>query len=472
MDKKKYALVWLQIFSLIFLVIFGAFFWRDLLIRTTTLEADYALHYHVLHNAYLEKIYQYQISTPVIHIKKINNREVIQKKSVSAYNVNSPLASLIMKILMNGSENLSINLLIYIVISLLGVIISAHLFLFREKSLNTSPWLLPLSLCILMSWPGIMIFVFGQFSFVFLPLLIGAYLLDTSKQYFLSATMLGLLGTLKFFFLIFILLFLVRHQWRYAGIFLLSFICFFFLPLIYFPWHIYMQFFHIMLSKVPVLQGAVNFLNGSTLGFLIKIFAVSGPVNFLNLSIALRVSMILLPGGFIISWILYDYFYLRKLPYYVNAIRFSFLIILALLCSPLGWVYYTIFMVIPVAVIIEISTRYQLSKLCMTLFFSTFILMYGTWVPYKNFMLYQLSSYSAFAVFLFALFTLIAASHSVKRAIPANQLRSQTKMILIGIFIISLLNIVLLWQNFGLDSVLKWDKTLYLEKNIKGNWIT
>lgn len=453
---KKTWIVSLNFFaaaSILFIVFFS---WQYLTIGTTHLRADYSIFYHTLnaHGPVYQKYYaRYVDQSP-------------QSAPQLAINLNTPTMNIILKGLLNVSSNISLTVLMWTVLSVLFSMLSIYLLMSYYGS-NQLQYLLPLTWLFFISWPSIYAQVGGEVSFIALPVLCAAFLLGHQKKWQVMAAALGLLASLKIFFLVFIVGFLIRREWKLAAIFIASFLVFFFAPMIYFSWQDYLKFFQLPNDSQVFISHSGFSMNGALLGFVLNSLSFfHKPVTLTQLHVIVgSVSAYLLFRACV-----YYYRYLHYLPDYIYELSFSFFVVLALLLSPLAWVYYYIYLVIPVLTLLKINRQYKFSTLFYILFALACFLPMLSWISPVNFAVLIVRQYSAFADLIVWMVCLHLASNAVKNK---EKKMASAPMVSVGILMTSsLLTIILLLCNYGFPHYFTIDKKAYEKENSPGLWIS
>ena len=259
-------------------------------------------------------------------------------------------------------------------------------------------------------------------------------------------------------FLIFVLLFIPARQWKWMSLFMISFLFFFFLPTLYFPWPVYQAFFQMAHHYILFIERAMLPMNGSLLGVVTNVVRLWHPAST---TMQIRVCTIILCLYVLVRWIIYDNNQLRHFSSYSKELRFSFLIVLALICSPLGWEYYFLFLIIPVVVMLEISGRYALSVLFYIFFTAAMIFPYFGWMDKTNGFAYIVQSFCVFLALIFFLVALISAARSVHRAQPP--VFNQAYCIIGILSVCVLINVILILFNYGMPYFLDITEKSYLQ---------
>lgn len=359
MDQhKKIKLILLNVLCVFLLSYFTFLYWQYLTVSAERTLVDYTLFYKTLH----QKNEFYKVYTAAASYQFSKNQNGQWQITVfshrHAVNLNTPAMTLWVKAMVNMGQSLKINVLAWILVSLGCAFITCFIAMrWFQSSLLLHYGFFPILLLFWISYPAFYNLNIGEVSFFLMPLLAIGFVLYDKKYDLFAAIVLGFLASLKLFFLLFILLFLARKQWQSAALFVLSFFAFFLLPLCFLPISAYHAFFEILHSQTILMANAVLPINASLMG-LIATLSHLIPAPLSNTQIICTAT--LFSSYIVIRWLIYDVRFLQALPNYANALRVSFLIIIALLCSPLGWNYYFIFLLIPITVLMKINQQYQL----------------------------------------------------------------------------------------------------------------
>lgn len=404
----------------------------------------------------------------VLHSEKKDNKIVMKTSApISMVNMNTPLMNLFMKKLLSIYSRLNFTVFTYIVCSLIFASVSMVMLL-RYFSLPCN-YVFPCLGLFWLSWPSLYALKLGQISFFVLPFLVFPFLLLEKRAYFVIAVLLGLLASLKLFFLIFLLFFLTRAQWRLSIVFVLSFLFFFFLPLFYFHWSDYQAFFLVASKHELFLQRSFLPVNGSLLGFVAHMTSL---FHFAPSQYQLIFSATALCLYVIIRYVIYDCFFLQKLPDQADALRFSFLIVIALLCSPLGWLYYFIFLIIPFMTVIKISQRYVISKWLYVFLINALLLLFFPFIKKTVGFLGFIAQFSMLMSLICCLFVLIVAARAVNCGVLIDGENNQPNW-LVSIFVFYVLwGFILLSFNYGMPYFLNPDKTNYFKQTARVFWLS
>lgn len=473
---KNVRLISLNIICVILVMCFSLLSWKNLTVSSEKFQSDYATFYKIFHeeNA-LYKIYK---SYDVVGINTNNvEKKILINNERSAINLNTPLMSLLLKKLVTVSTKLSINTLVWVLLSLGCAILSFFMlmqsiaepsvdFVFSKVNLTSLYYFFPALSLLWLSWPALFNTGSGQIAFFLLPFLSVGFFLDQNKRYVISAAMLALLASLKIFFLIFILLYVIRRQFKLAVLFVITFLIFFYLPVITIGWREFQYFFVNTHLSWDIINRATSPLNGTIMGFVGNIFRLLKMKPALN---EITIPAVILSLGVIVAWISYDYQVLRHLRRFKNELRFSFLIVLALICSPLGWIYYHVFLLIPVWIMLCIAKEISLTKRFYLYFFLALFLPYLTAIACIGAITEVIQRFSVFLSLLCWLQSLCILSRCI-----ASQKKDESNAqypILTLLIIYILCGVSLLFFNKGLPYFLSLNKTKYLDSTPSGVWM-
>ena len=457
----------LNIAALFFLVLFSFLSWQLLTVCTQKLRCDYATFYKTFSQDH--QFYQFYTAVDVVGASSILQKPVTYiNNERTSFNLNTPLMTLVLKEIVTVSDNLQKQTAVWVIAALfcagLSILILQNTIVL---STHAHRYFLLILLALWMNWFALFNTAAGQIAFFLLPLLCLIFYLDHLKRYGSSAILIGLMASLKLFFLLFLLLYCVRRQWRYFVIAATAFIFFFFLPLLSMHWENYQLFFHLNAFSWGIVNRATSGLNGTLLGFVGNVFrrfylhpsllVIAIPTIFLTL-------LILLSG------LIFNNRVIRYLPAFSDELQFCFFIVLTLLCSPLGWMYYYIFLLIPAWVIFAIAGQFTLSKRFFIYFTAALFLPYFTSIDGSSVLSEVVQRFSVFIAllcWLASLFLLSDAVHKSEKNIHGGQ-----ALIITIIVLYILTGITLLSYNKGLVDFLNIDKTHYMKTEPQGIWLS
>lgn len=452
----KTKLIFLNIFCLFAISLLCVLSWNQLRYSIRYFDNDYKTFYMTLHGVtrpYHENQYVRVLS---MHKEKNGKAHLKTTPVLSAINMNSPTMSLLLKGLVNVSSHLTINVLLWVILSLWCAGLSIY---FLAQWFDTQQfhfYFLPLLFLFLFSWPSLYTLKLGQVSFFVLPFLSLAFLLLTRKNYVAMTITLALVAALKLFFLTFALFFLLRRQWRYLLLFIFSFLSFFFLPLFYFSGSDYEKFFRIATHFGLFVNRAALPMNASLLGVIVNtrnFFHLQS--DFLQIRIAVGIVV-----GYLIIRTMYSYDLLRRLPGQTEVLLFSLLIVLSLLCSPLGWYYYFIFFIIPFVVFLKAAKSVALPNAFFIMFACILFLPLLAWITSQHTWVLFLAHLACVASALCWFIDLHLVARAFEKAEPPAAF--QVNRLFFICTMSAVMNIVLLLINYGMPYFFTLDQTRYL----------
>ncbi|OGT26525.1 MAG: hypothetical protein A3B71_02525 [Gammaproteobacteria bacterium RIFCSPHIGHO2_02_FULL_42_43] len=447
MMLQNVKIIALNIIAILFLSYFTLLSWEYINDRTLTLNNDYKTFYIALEkpdSPYYTVYYTHPLA-------KNPEKQVHPMHPFAAINMNSPTMNLLLKPIMHFYHDVRIDTLFFSLLSFTGALLGFAIAIQYLDSKNASGiYFAPLLLLFCFSWPSFYTMSLGQVGFLVLPFLSLGFLLDRWGFQKTATVMLALTASLKLFFLVFLLLYVVRRQWQLLAIFLMSFLFFFFLPLVYFSWKDYIDFYHIASNFLAFAERSWMAMNGSLLGVFTRL------IHFFHIRtslLSLRAVLLLVSIALIIQWVIYDTKYLKTLPEFRDALRLSFLILFALLLSPLGWFYYYIFLLIPVVVISKISERYALPITFFVLLSLALLFPLASWMEFasKN-MASHLHFFGVFFAWMCWYFVLVVAAHAVHCGVSAPP--SQWKKCVAIYIAQAVFSIALLFMHFAMPDFL------------------
>lgn len=376
-------------------------------LQQTTVSAEKS--YQIFYSARIQKIERKEELT---HIWLTPKRPEV--------NLNTPVMTLFVKGMMHITHKSFINSSVWVVLSLLSAAVSVMGFLYWMHNGWYARYFSLFLLSAWLSWPSLYAIQQGQVSWFVLPVLVLGFMLHSLQYRKYAAITLGVLASLKLFFLIFVLLYVLRFEWRLLLLFFTAFLITFFLPLLYFSFHNYVQYFELLQNHTLIMNRTVAEMNGTILGFVANIMRRLPLLD--PLKVTLSVSSLCIFYG-VWRWICFDLKVIRTLPQFQNEIRFAFLIVLALLFSPLGWLYYFIFLMVPYAVISKVSCHYQVSKKVWIFLIAGLFLTFLCFIPLPkaNSVLYFLKEIAVFFSLLCWLLSLRVVTYDVQNAMSSKR---------------------------------------------------
>jgi len=453
---SKSILVCINIVCLILIAYFSILSWRNLTASSTMLNNDYALFYKTLRD-------------PSVMYRTLHHLTVINKTLTdqSIFNFNTPTMNLFLKPMINFSDDLSTNVLLWVLLSLFGASVSVILLTnwlndYHIKYLVFLPALVALET----SRPALFNANSGQLAFFLLPILCAAFFLESIKKRNAAAVLFGLLASLKLFFLIFLLFYVTRQQWRLLLIFLVSFIGFFFLPIVFFTKANYWTFFHANENSLQTIYRSLSPLNGALLGFVAKMF---GFFKTHPTVIEILIPTYFLSIYIIVRWMIYDYRKLKYLPEFSTELAICFLIVFALMCSPSAWLYYHVFLLIPVLVLIKMSRHYLISNRCIFYFAIALFSPYFLSLPVTGFFSNAVYHVCVFFSLVFWMLCLLSASSSIQHVETAK--KYQSHILLFVIVLYTGCSFLFLDYHNAVSRFIEINKPAYLKNITPGVWI-
>ena len=423
--------------------------------------SDYVTFYHALHGN--RDIYENSSFTRPVKEKIIPGKSITTTyaRETTSLNLNTPLMSLYLKGLINFSSQLSVNTAIWTAATFAGAAIGFWILLsFATPVINTHT-ILPLFFALLLCSFSLDNFYAGQISFFIFPILCLAFKFCHDKQPPALAITLGMLAAMKLFFLVFLMFYLAKKEWRLSLIMMLSFVIFFFLPLLYFNHITYLHFFALTNQYSEFVLRSVKARNGSLLGF------IGNLTYFLNSKITIQQLRYIAYGVvayFLVRSVIYDARVLQKLPAFSEELRFSLYIIIGLLCSPLAWIYYFVFLIVPIVVLFKINQHYQLGKLfyCLVFFGLTLTaISYSAISLEKTYWLLCIRQFCTFTTLLCWLIAFIIAASCIQE----KKYRTDNADNLLLPFYIFASSIAVIYIQIvcGKSYFLTWNKAEYIE---------
>lgn len=243
--------------------------------------------------------------------------------------------------------------LISIACGIISVLFLLKILNFQKQQLN---YVLGFFLAFFVYYPTFTNMQFGQVTLFLMPLITGAWLAARQKNYYWLGILLGIAASIKPFIGLFFLYLLIRCEWRALACFLITlFICSL-LASIVFGYHSYIDYFYVLQS--------VNWYsaswNDSLLGFLLRLFGgkeINTPLislPWLTYKLYYLIEILLLGMYIKFIWPIKKINLQKKLD-----IDFSLTIVVMLLLSPLAWLYYFPFLIIPFIVLLQLAKEHQ-----------------------------------------------------------------------------------------------------------------
>lgn len=227
--------------------------------------------------------------------------------------------------------------------------------------------------------------VISQVTLVLLPLTVGAWLAAKKQRILVSGALLGIAASLKLFFGLFILYFLLRREWRAFIGFFVAFVVCISLSLIPLGIPIY-KYYQVTLHNIWWYSSSWN---GSLYGFSIRLLGGEKNVPLFALpqfayKFYLTLTILLLMSLIKFLWPNSKINFEQKLD-----LDFSIILVAMLLISPLGWSYYFTLLIIPVAVLLKFAAE-KYHSIFLHLVISSAVILGGA--PYSIKAPYQIVS--------------------------------------------------------------------------------
>jgi hypothetical protein len=197
-------------------------------------------------------------------------------------------------------------------------------------------------------FPTLISVLLGQLSLVPFLFLVLAWLLWRKGRLGIAGGILGILAGIKVFFGAFLVFFLARREWRASSSFVAAGLLTVLFSVVAAGWDSIFEYFQVL--------GGVNWYgatwNGSILGFVSRLFGEPGndPLFRLPLLASILGKGLMLLGISLLI-VMARRTDSKKPALALNDLAFSSCIALMLLISPLGWMYYFPFLLIPLTVI-------------------------------------------------------------------------------------------------------------------------
>jgi len=305
--------------------------------KTDLMNSDYG-------KLYLSSKFFVQNKNPYTPVYVTENN----KLSIYAGNLNPPFFQVITAPL--GYLSFEKSFIIWTLISIFGGLLTVFLlYTIFPSSLN---YFLALTLFLFLYFPTFANFIFGQVTLLLLPLTVGAWLAARHNKVWATGVLLGLAASIKVFFGLFFIYFLFRREWRALGWFLLTLIFCFLLSLIPFGIKIYHNYETVLQS----IKWYTSSWNVSLYGFSMRLFGgAEKNVPFFSLP-ALTHKFYLITSAVLLFFLFKFLQPTTKIDYQKKInLDFSLIIIAMLLLSPLAWVYYFPFLIIPIITLMQLA---------------------------------------------------------------------------------------------------------------------
>ncbi len=281
---------------------------------------------------------------------KTNN---VDKYTIQKYagNLNPPFFQLL--ILPFGYLSYTAALWLWSVLSIACVVLSTFLLLnilqIKQRDFNL---ILGITLALLIYFPTFVNIVFGQVTLFLLPLVIIAWHCARRNNQNCLGFLLGIAVSIKLFFGLFALYFLMRRQWRALIIFCGTILVCGLLPVLIFGKAIYLHY-HAVLNHIWWYTCSWN---ASLYGFFARIFGIGEKNTPLIAIPGLAEKLYWFTSAMLTLSLLYFLKTETKIkPLLKIDLDFSIILAAMLLLSPLGWSYYFPLLVIPVITLLQLA---------------------------------------------------------------------------------------------------------------------
>lgn len=342
-------------------------------VKTELFYNDYGTFYESLrlaeHNQSLYKTYKIKITNPE---NSQTQRHLTNKPS----NLNPPFFAFFIYPL--GYLSYTTSLLSWLSLSIVGSFLAIGfipqiLAITKDRLFITAGLLV----AFFAYYPTLINIQLGQLGLLLMPLIFFSWWMARTKKLVLCGILLGIATSIKIFFCVFGLYFLVRREWRSLGWFTGTILVCSLLPLTIFQFSEYLAYY----KTLTHISWYTSSWNASLLGFLLRIFGGNREIN---------TPLIYLPTlSHILHWVITGLLlvglikYLRPNkdidPQTKCDLDFSLTLTMMLLLAPLGWIYYFPLLFVPFIVLFKIANHgYQ----PLTLRLVTCVAIILTSIPY------------------------------------------------------------------------------------------
>lgn len=319
--------------------------------KTNLFYSDYGTFYQSLHlaekNLSLYTEFAVKISNPL-------NPQLPPHLTNSPTNLNPPFFAFLIYPL--SYLNYQTSLLTWLSLSILGGILAVSLI---PKILNIENnrllIILATTLALFAYYPTLINIQFGQVTPFLMPLVFGAWWAARSKKFWLAAMLLGIAASIKLFFGLFGLYFLVRREWHALGWFCGTILICFLLPLTIFHSSEYLAYYKTLVH----IHWYTSNWNASLLGFIQRILGGNNEKNIplILLPTLSHVLYWLFSGLLLVGFIKFLTPTVQIDPQVKSDLDFSITLTMMLLLAPLGWIYYFPLLFIPFIVLFRLSEQ-------------------------------------------------------------------------------------------------------------------
>lgn len=334
--------------------------------KSTSVYNDYGAFYASLKFAQQEKSLYTTVYCKITHCEKNSSRIV-----PLAANLNPPLFSLVTYPL--GYFNYVTSYFIWVDFSILCGILSILLL----QKILAIPYSFKITIALLFAFfiyiPTYTSLFFGQVSLFILLLLLIAWNNLRNHHFIQAAIILGITAALKPFLGLFVIYFLVKRQYKALFYFCASGFLVSLAPILFFGYSSYLDYY----KTLQHITWFSSSWNASLLGFFIHLLGSNNEkTNSLFHLPQLSNWLYWFFSGALIVYLIkrLNFKYLFNPTYRVD-LEFSLLIIIALLISPLGWIYYFSWLIIPFSILLNSIRNNSLSMsrlllVCLAILFS------------------------------------------------------------------------------------------------------
>jgi hypothetical protein len=233
--------------------------------------------------------------------------------------------------------------IIWVIISLMLCLSSSRLIskeLGKRTHQGVDPWLI--TLILLLYFPTMITLWLGQISFLLLLLTILSWIAFHQGQNKVAGILLGLMFSIKLFMGVFLILSLAQRRWKLLSWMIITFVATSGLGLVIFGWAETSAY----LATLSSIDYYASSWNASFFGYFTRILggSLNKPlIDWPNLAYFLSYCLALLSLG-ALGWLAWRYPQGQKSQ---DDPLFSLALVIMLLASPLGWMYYFPMLIIP-----------------------------------------------------------------------------------------------------------------------------
>lgn len=226
----------------------------------------------------------------------------------------------------------------------------------KEPTLNLT---LSLLLALFVYFPTFATLQFGQATLLLLPFALGGWLAARTKAFYTAGFVLGIAASLKPFFVLFLLYFLLRREWRAFFCMCLAIVICALLAFIPFGMQTYINYYHVLQQ----IYWYASSWNASLLGFLLRLFG--GEANTPLLAIPGLANKLFAWTSIILILSLVKFIWPRTILSQQQKcdLDFAITLVVMLLISPLAWLYYFPLLLIPIVVLLRFAEQLRSESL-------------------------------------------------------------------------------------------------------------